>query len=58
MSWDGAALSLQAVSPAPGFVGEVEDRSPTRVRVRFESADDDSRIEVRVTDGRVDVDID
>ena len=58
VSWNGSALSLQSVSPASGFVSDVEDSSAARVRVRFEGADDDSRIEVRVADGQVLVDID
>lgn len=51
--WDGSALSLLSVEPAAGFVGEVEDQTTARIRVRFRSDDDDSRIEVRVDDGRV-----
>lgn len=58
VTWSGSAFTLQAVSPAPGFVADVEDSSAARVRVRFEGADDDSRIEVRVADGRLSVDID
>jgi len=51
VNWNGSTLTLQAVSPASGFVGEVEESSATRVRVRFEGADADSRIEVRVDGG-------
>lgn len=58
VTWSGSAFVLQAVSPEVGFVAEVEDATATRVRVRFEGVDADSRIEVRVADGRLDVDID
>jgi hypothetical protein len=52
VSWNGTALSLDAVTPAPGYSAEVEDQRADRVRVRFEG-DDDSRIEIRVEDGEV-----
>lgn len=58
VNWNGTALSLQAVSPAAGFVADVEDSSATRIRVRFRSDDGDSRIEVRVVDGQLLVDVD
>ena len=51
--WDGSALSLVSVEPAAGFVSEVEDQTTARIRVRFRSDDDDSRIDVRADDGRV-----
>lgn len=52
VSWNGSALSLDAVTPAAGYTAEVEDQSADRVRVRFEG-DGDSRIEIRVEDGEV-----
>lgn len=52
VSWNGSALSLDAVTPAAGYTAEVEDQSADRVRVRFEGAGD-SRIEIRVEDGEV-----
>lgn len=58
VTWSGSAFVLQAVSPEVGFVAEVEDATATRVLVRFEGVDADSRIEVRVADGRLVVDID
>lgn len=57
VSWTGATFALQAVSPAPGFVADVEESSATRVRVRFEGPDADSRIEIRVAGGQLVVDI-
>ena len=53
MSWDGSALTLQSVAPAAGFVAEVETNTATRVRVRFESTDAESRIEVRISGGQL-----
>lgn len=57
VSWNGSALSLLAVSPAPGFEPEIEDQSVQRIRVRFRSDDADTRIEVRVNHGRLVVNI-
>lgn len=51
--WDGAALTLLAVDPNAGYESEIEDQSASRIRVRFRSDAGDSRIEVRVDDGRV-----
>ncbi|HEX4982342.1 MAG TPA: hypothetical protein VFV63_11610 [Ilumatobacteraceae bacterium] len=51
--WDGTALSLQGVSPAPGFDWEVEDERADRIRVRFEGGDDEFRIEIRLEDGDI-----
>lgn len=58
VSWTGATFALQAVSPAPGFVADVEDSSATRIRVRFEGPDADSRIEVHIADGQLVVAVD
>ena len=49
MNWNGSAFTLQSVAPAAGFVAEVEVSTDTRVRVRFEGSDAESRIEVRIT---------
>lgn len=53
VSWSGSAFTLQSVSPAAGFSAEIEDQAATRVRVRFRSDTDDTRIEVRVNDGEL-----
>ena len=62
VTWNGSSLSLDAINPAPGFVAEIEDAGGSRVRVDFESdggsGGDDSRIEVRVEDGRLEVRVD
>jgi hypothetical protein len=62
VTWNGSAFSLDAVSPAPGFVAEIDDGGGDRVRVEFEAEGDGSghspRIEVRVNDGRLEVRID
>ena len=55
--WDGSALSLQAVDPVAGFDAEIEDQSASRIRVRFRSDDEDSRVDVRARDGKVSVDV-
>ena len=57
VAWDGSSFSLLAVTPASGFEAEIEDQRATRIRVRFRSDDDDSRIEVRVENGLLTVDI-
>ncbi len=55
--WNGTSLALVSVAPAADFEAEVEDASATRVRVRFRSDGDDARIEVRVDNGMLRVDI-
>ena len=52
MTWNGSALSLDAVNPADGHTAEIEDETATRVRVRFRGPAE-SRIEVRVENGQV-----
>jgi hypothetical protein len=62
VTWNGSSLSLDAISPAPGFAAEIEDAGGSRVRVDFEgnggSGGDDARIEVRIEDGRFEVRVD
>ena len=53
VTWSGTAFTLNSVSPAAGFRAEIEHQSWDRVRVDFEGADDDARIEVRINDGRL-----
>jgi hypothetical protein len=53
VTWNGTALILVSANPATGYVTEIEDQSADRLRVRFRSDSNDSRIEVRVRDGRV-----
>lgn len=57
VDWDGDSFTLLSVTPAAGFEAEVEDQESTRIRVRFRGDDDDSRIEVRVNDGQLSVEI-
>jgi hypothetical protein len=52
VSWDGSALSLDAVNPAAGHQAEIEDDTATRVRVRFRGPDE-SRIEIRFENGQI-----
>jgi hypothetical protein len=52
VTWNGTALSLDAVNPAAGETSEIEDNTATRVRVRFRGAID-SRIEIRYENGEV-----
>jgi hypothetical protein len=54
VNWNGSALTLLSTAPASGYETEIEDQSADRIRVRFRSDNDDSRIEVRAQDGRVD----
>ena len=60
MTWNGSSLSLDAISPATGFVAEIKDGGGDRVRVEFERRrrGDDARIEVRVEDGQLEVRVD
>jgi hypothetical protein len=53
VTWNGTALSLDAVSPAPGFQAEIDDQAWDRVRVEFENDDSDWRIEIRFNDGAI-----
>ena len=57
VDWDGDSFTLLSIAPAAGFETEIEDQRATRIRVRFRSDDDDSRIEVRVDNGTLSVDI-
>ena len=64
VSWSGTAFSINSISPAAGFEAEIEDNAWNRVRVDFESAEgnsgegrNDSRIEVRLSEGRIRVNI-
>jgi hypothetical protein len=52
VSWNGSALSLDAVNPAAGHDAEIEDNAATRVRVRFRGPAE-SRIEIRFENGQV-----
>ncbi len=56
-SWNGSSLDLLSTQPASGHTVEIEDDTPTRIRVRFRGPSD-SRIEVRVEGGVPVVDID
>jgi hypothetical protein len=51
-------VELQAATPLPGFAVEIDDAGPPRVRVEFESADSDVRVEVRWKDGTLDIAVD
>ena len=57
VSWSGTALGLVSVSPAGGYRADVEEAAWDRIRVDFDGADD-SRIEVRLHDGRIQVRVD
>jgi hypothetical protein len=52
VTWNGSALSLDAVNPTDGHTAEIEDETATRIRVRFRGPAE-SRIEVRVENGQV-----
>jgi hypothetical protein len=51
-------VELQAATPLPGFAVEIDDAGPPRVRVEFESADSDVRVEIRWRDGALDISVD
>lgn len=53
VTWNGSALSLDAVSPSAGFQAEIDDQASDRVRVEFDNGDADWRIEVRFEDGSI-----
>ena len=53
VTFDGSTLSLSGVTPAPGFVIERQEARGDRVRVRFESDDNRSEIEVGFHDGEL-----
>ena len=52
MTWNGSALTLDAVNPTDGHTAEIEDETATRIRVRFHGPAE-SRIEVRIENGQV-----
>lgn len=51
-------VELQAATPAPGFSVEVDDGGPPRVRVEFEGADAEVRVEARWEEGSLDIEVD
>jgi len=59
VSWTGTKFVIDSIDAAPGYTAEIKDQRWDRVRVEFEG-DDDSRIEVRISDDdnsvRVDID--
>jgi hypothetical protein len=57
VDWDGDSFTLLSVAPAGGFSSEIEDQQATRIRVRFRGDTGDARIEVRVNNGQLIVDI-
>ena len=49
----GSGLTLVSVDPAAGYDQEIEDQRADRVRVRFRTATDSWRIEVRLENGQM-----
>ena len=54
----GTDVVLGSVSAAPGFAARIHDQAWDRIRVEFDGGDVDSRIEVRLNDGRIRVRVD
>lgn len=50
-------VRLQAATPAPGYQVEIDDAGPPRVRVEFESASSDVRVEIRWEDGGLGIEV-
>ncbi|HJQ77115.1 MAG TPA: hypothetical protein VJ948_07615 [Acidimicrobiia bacterium] len=50
-------VELQAATPLPGYVMEIDDTGPDRVRVEFENDIDDVGVEIRWVKGALDVEI-
>ena len=53
MRSSGSGLTLVSVDPAAGYDQEIEDQRADRVRVRFRTATDSWRIEVRLENGQM-----
>ncbi|HWB88279.1 MAG TPA: hypothetical protein VG872_03620 [Acidimicrobiia bacterium] len=51
-------VELVAATPLPGFVMEIDDSGPDRVRVEFDNGDVDVRVEIRPSGSGLDVQID
>ena len=51
-------VELVTATPASGFVTEVDEAGPPRVRVEFKAEDSESEIRVEWEDGQLDVEID
>jgi hypothetical protein len=49
----GGQVSLQSQSATTGFTPEVHDNGPTRVEVRFRSADHETVVRVDVVNGQM-----
>lgn len=56
VNWDGTEMTLGLIEPSSGYTYEIEDERSDRIRVRFRG-DDDSRIECRLENGRLVVEI-
>ena len=60
VTWTGSKFVIDSIDAAAGFTAEIDDQRWDRVRIKFEGNDDDSRIEVRISDDdnsvRVDID--
>jgi hypothetical protein len=57
VTWTGTAFVLESISPADGYVAEIDHQSWDRIRVDFEG-EFETRIEVRITDGMLRVRVD
>ena len=58
ISYSNGSVFLQGATPALGYSMEIEDSGPDRVRVDFESEDDDISVRVEWDDGALQIDID
>jgi hypothetical protein len=48
IAWADGRLTLVSYTAASGWVAEIEDQRPDRIRIDFESDDDDARFEARL----------
>jgi hypothetical protein len=58
VTWNGSSLILGAVAAVSGFTAEIHDNDGERIRVDFESTNDQHRVEVRIDGGQIEVRID
>lgn len=56
VTFDGNAISIQSVDPAPGFTAEVTESDPTEIKVYFRNGAEEYEVEIQVEAGELRVD--
>jgi len=57
VTYSNGNVFLTGATPALGFSMEIEDAGPDKVRVDFDSGDDEISVRIEWKDGRLDIEI-